>query len=69
MDSISFAGLMCELNHDECTSSPCSNDGICQDRYGHYECLCQPGWTGIGLQIELNEPGSLACAILIGEIV
>lgn len=47
-DSFSLAGTRCEVDLDECLSSPCTH-GVCHDRLGHYVCECHPGWTGISL--------------------
>ena len=30
---------------DECESSPCVN-GYCDDGIDHYDCDCEPGWSG-----------------------
>ncbi|XP_072042971.1 retinoschisin-like [Amphiura filiformis] len=38
-------GLQCE-DIDECTSSPCMNDGTCEDGQFSYSCRCAPGYTG-----------------------
>ena len=33
---------------DECTSSPCSNGGVCSNSPGTYACICSdPGYTGL----------------------
>ena len=31
---------------DECSSSPCQNNGSCRDQVNGYSCLCQTGFTG-----------------------
>lgn len=31
---------------DECSSSPCQNEGSCRDHLNGYSCLCRPGFTG-----------------------
>lgn len=35
-----FAGIDCELNIDECQSSPCQNNGSCTDEINAYTCDC-----------------------------
>jgi len=32
---------------DECASEPCVNDGTCIDKINGFECVCQPGYSGI----------------------
>ncbi|VDM22646.1 unnamed protein product [Hydatigera taeniaeformis] len=41
-----FEGSDCSQDIDECvTLAPCDPDfGICINRYGGYECVCQPGY-------------------------
>ncbi len=31
---------------DECSSSPCVNDGICYDQVAMFDCMCPSQWTG-----------------------
>ncbi|XP_030847896.1 protein MTL1 [Strongylocentrotus purpuratus] len=31
---------------DDCTSSPCQNDGVCMDEFGGFDCACPPATTG-----------------------
>ena len=31
---------------NECTSSPCTNGGVCTDSISTYTCACQDGWAG-----------------------
>ena len=39
---------------DECESGPCVN-GDCVDGINHWECLCQPGWTGTACDIGMDD--------------
>jgi hypothetical protein len=38
-------GVNCEVNIDDCASNPCTF-GVCRDGINHYDCVCQPGFTG-----------------------
>ncbi len=40
------------LDIDECISSPCGNNSLCTNTNGSYECTCNPGFTGDGLNCE-----------------
>ena len=31
---------------DECSSSPCKNNGTCRDHVNTYSCLCMAGFSG-----------------------
>ncbi len=41
-----FEGETCEVNVDDCASSPCLNGGSCRDEVGTFVCSCPSGWTG-----------------------
>lgn len=48
-DSSKFSfpiGSYCELNIDECISSPCLHNATCVDLVHGYGCVCSPGYTG-----------------------
>lgn len=38
-----FPGINCEIEINECDSSPCLHDGTCTDLVGRYECRCPTG--------------------------
>lgn len=46
-----FTGTYCEVDMDECQSSPCVNGGVCKDRVNGFSCTCPSG--------EDSGPGSL----------
>lgn len=31
---------------DQCTSTPCLNNGTCSSRNGTFDCTCSKGWIG-----------------------
>lgn len=41
-----FTGKMCEVDIDECSSSPCQNGGTCEDKIDSFNCICVPGFGG-----------------------
>ncbi|XP_062582966.1 sushi, nidogen and EGF-like domain-containing protein 1, partial [Saccostrea cucullata] len=45
---------------DECASSPCVH-GNCSNEYLYYECICDPGYTGVNCEIDINECQSSPC--------
>lgn len=47
-------GQNCEININECESSPCIH-GSCIDKIGGYECECNEGYEGINCEEEIDE--------------
>lgn len=41
-----FDGMRCENDIDECSSSPCSNGGTCEDEINGYQCICTDRYEG-----------------------
>uniref|UniRef100_A0A8C1WN15 Notch receptor 3 n=1 Tax=Cyprinus carpio TaxID=7962 RepID=A0A8C1WN15_CYPCA len=41
-----FTGTMCQIDVDECASTPCQNGAKCIDRPNGYECRCAEGFEG-----------------------
>ena len=54
------AGTNCDIDIDECASSPC-NDGSCTDQVDGYYCTCEPGFTGTYCETNINECESAPC--------
>ena len=38
-----FTGVTCAENIDECSSQPCFNSGVCEDKQNEYKCNCLEG--------------------------
>jgi len=43
------------LDINECSSSPCVNDGTCLNQVNAYQCVCTPSWTGVNCEMDANE--------------
>uniref|UniRef100_A0A8C1L6C0 Notch receptor 3 n=1 Tax=Cyprinus carpio TaxID=7962 RepID=A0A8C1L6C0_CYPCA len=40
------SGNLCQVNINECASSPCLNRGTCVDGVASFTCLCEPPYSG-----------------------
>ena len=57
-----FNGSLCELDVDECVSSPCIN-GKCKNEKPGFSCLCDAGYSGILCDADINECLSSPCFV------
>lgn len=48
-------GQTCEIDINECVKSPCRNAAICHNTMGGYQCLCQPGYTGLKCETDTDD--------------
>ncbi|XP_072943623.1 uncharacterized protein wry isoform X2 [Epargyreus clarus] len=49
-----YTGERCELEYNECESSPCGNGGTCTDLVGGFECACGRGYAGNTCQLKVD---------------
>nr|XP_048701153.1 protein eyes shut homolog [Caretta caretta] len=55
-----FAGPRCEINVNECSSSPCLH-GYCYDIVDGFYCLCNPGYAGLKCDQDVDDCILNAC--------
>ncbi|XP_056628217.1 protein crumbs homolog 2b [Triplophysa dalaica] len=56
-----FTGENCSVNVNECESTPCKNEGTCDDLINAYRCTCAPGFTGVVCEMNIDECESESC--------
>uniref|UniRef100_A0A667Y4L9 Protein eyes shut homolog n=1 Tax=Myripristis murdjan TaxID=586833 RepID=A0A667Y4L9_9TELE len=56
-----FEGTWCEIDTNECSSSPCQNHGHCLDWVNSYSCDCKKGFSGLHCEEDINECASSPC--------
>lgn len=56
-----FTGANCQVNIDDCASSPCENAGTCQDGVNDYTCSCTLGYTGKNCSVRSDACGARPC--------
>ncbi len=57
-------GTLCEIDYDECNSSPCFGQATCittKAQPNFYQCLCPPGFEGVNCQLLRNPCLSIPC--------
>ena len=56
-----YSGDACEVDIDECASSPCANGGACTDGADDYTCSCAAGFEGDTCAEDIDECASSPC--------
>jgi hypothetical protein len=44
--NVGYTGAVCDVNIDECATTPCSNGAQCNDGIASFTCTCLPGFSG-----------------------
>ena len=56
-----FTGQLCEIDINECESSPCKAGAACSDGIYSYSCNCPSGYSGVNCEFDINECDSFPC--------
>ena len=56
-----FDGHQCEINMDDCKSTPCLNNATCVDLIANYTCSCPSGFTGLHCESRIDYCGDANC--------
>ncbi|XP_038593172.1 protein eyes shut homolog [Micropterus salmoides] len=56
-----FTGPRCEINVDDCSSSPCFH-GFCYDVVDGFYCLCNPGYAGLRCEQDIDDCVNNLCS-------
>eukprot|EP01043_Picozoa_sp_COSAG02_P003149 COSAG02_NODE_75_length_41389_cov_106.665762_23_plen_1016_part_00 len=56
-----FSGEGCEINNDDCMSTPCEHEGRCSDGVDSFKCSCTEGFTGVTCGIDIDDCASDPC--------
>ena len=57
-----MSGGNCEMDIDECASTPCANGGKCSTPVvGKYMCTCLGGFQGVNCAVNIDECASTPC--------
>ncbi|XP_067845710.1 protein crumbs homolog 1 [Heptranchias perlo] len=56
-----WTGLNCEVNINECQSSPCIH-GNCTDKVSAYKCTCESGFMGTNCEVNIDNCRNHKCA-------
>ena len=54
-------GGLCDVDVDECASTPCLNSGNCSSAVHSYSCVCSSGYVGDNCENDIDECGSVPC--------
>ncbi len=50
-----YGGVDCEININDCDSSPCANGATCVDGVNRFSCQCRAGWNGTLCNNDIDE--------------
>lgn len=53
--------MNCDINHDDCSTNPCKNGGVCIDGIADYTCQCVTGFLGSHCLTNIDDCINVAC--------